>query len=88
MHLPPYSPGMHSVIEHCHAVVCGRLRAKDIVHSPPPASVTLDWYIRRLTTRFFEHTPAVCEADVRWLLSKTLPAIVQRQGYWPPKPYR
>jgi hypothetical protein len=84
--LPPKSPDMHKVVEHCHAIIVAHfqkflLRQKDL--NKPMA-----FYIKALEDIFFTHiTAKSVMADVK-SLKATYRAIIAAKGAYPNKKYR
>lgn len=86
--LPEFSPDMHNVIETSHAIICRAIQTFINEHKPTPED-TLDLYGEKLVALFHEMlTPEWAEATVKRLFAVTLPAILEKEGDYPPKSCR
>jgi hypothetical protein len=87
-HLPPWSGDMHSVIEQAHANICGELK-RFATDRAPQEGDTLWLYIDQLQSLFQGRlTAQIVRDSLKHCLSVTLPAIIERQGGYPPKQLR
>lgn len=88
--LPPYSPDMHKVIEHVHAIICTALRSW-ITHEEehaPGEVVHGTLYMDKLTEIFNEKIqPSSIKKDCMSLVA-TYRAIIHSDGSYPPKRFR
>lgn len=84
--LPPKSPDMHKVVEHCHGIIVAQfqqflLRQKDL-------DKPMSFYTKALKKIFYTHiTAKSVMADVKSLRA-TYKAIIAAKGGYPNKKYR
>lgn len=84
--LPPHSPDMHKVIEHC----IGRLTSMVVAEMADTEDVPLSvahWQAR-LHDMFFNHISAESIARDVSSLAATYQAIIDVEGAWPAKAFR
>jgi hypothetical protein len=86
--LPRYSPDMHCVIELTHAHVMRHMQSFINVRKAQPQD-SLNTYLAELKRIFHNKIkPAWVRKTTHRLFLKTLPAILEAQGQYPPKSCR
>lgn len=86
---PPYSPDLHQVIEHAHAITCDELYHRLAPKLQPGAeAVNVPQFWELLQASFYEKcTPDVIAGNVDWL-PHVWEAVEEAKGGWPPAKFR
>lgn len=84
--IPPYSPDIHSVIEHSHATLTSAFQK---YVNQCPHTTKMQEYIDQLKVIFHQViTPASIQGDCQRLLTQVLPWIISSGGTYPPRQLR